>query len=245
MKLTDTQLVLLSAASQHEDGGVEIGPNLKGSASRKVLGKLAAGVRPGVGASPTTRRGQAAPAHRRPRGEAAAAICASGVPSKVQAEHRGVPRQAKLGKGRGIANAVPLLHHVFPRPGPALPAAPFAFPAALISVSNGRFEISAFEQCEHLHKEAGLVRVAGQARKPKTAMVLPWNLVGEHDGRGRRIAARPGAVAFWNLDIRCRAYAGDQVGAAFLLGSVPMYLRGVIDHECSRHGSRTRSLTEK
>jgi hypothetical protein len=40
MKLTDTQLVLLSAASQREDGGVEPGPNLKGSASRKVLGKL-------------------------------------------------------------------------------------------------------------------------------------------------------------------------------------------------------------
>jgi hypothetical protein len=40
MKLTDTQLVLLSAASQREDGGVEIGPNLKGSASRRVHGKL-------------------------------------------------------------------------------------------------------------------------------------------------------------------------------------------------------------
>jgi hypothetical protein len=40
MKLTDTQLVLLSAASQREDGGVELGPNLKGSASRRVLGKL-------------------------------------------------------------------------------------------------------------------------------------------------------------------------------------------------------------
>ena len=40
MKLSDTQLVLLSAASQREDGGVEIGPSLKGSASRKVLGKL-------------------------------------------------------------------------------------------------------------------------------------------------------------------------------------------------------------
>ena len=40
MKLTDTQLVLLSAASQREDGAVEIGPKLKGSASRKVLGKL-------------------------------------------------------------------------------------------------------------------------------------------------------------------------------------------------------------
>jgi hypothetical protein len=32
MKLTDTQLVPLSAAAQREDGTVEIGPKLKGSA---------------------------------------------------------------------------------------------------------------------------------------------------------------------------------------------------------------------
>jgi hypothetical protein len=36
MKLTDTQLVLLSAASQRQDGAVE----LKGGASHKVIGKL-------------------------------------------------------------------------------------------------------------------------------------------------------------------------------------------------------------
>ena len=40
MKLTDTQLVLLSAAAQHQDGAVEIGPKLKGNAAQKVLGKL-------------------------------------------------------------------------------------------------------------------------------------------------------------------------------------------------------------
>jgi hypothetical protein len=40
MKLTDTQLVLLSAASQREDGGVMLAPNLKGSAASKVVGKL-------------------------------------------------------------------------------------------------------------------------------------------------------------------------------------------------------------
>jgi len=40
MKLTDTQLVLLSAAAQREDGAIEIGPKLKGSAAQKVLGKL-------------------------------------------------------------------------------------------------------------------------------------------------------------------------------------------------------------
>jgi hypothetical protein len=40
MKLTDTQLVLLSAASQREDGAVEIGSKLKGDAAGKVIGKL-------------------------------------------------------------------------------------------------------------------------------------------------------------------------------------------------------------
>jgi hypothetical protein len=40
MKLTDTQLVLLSAASQREDGVIELAPNLKGGAARKVVGKL-------------------------------------------------------------------------------------------------------------------------------------------------------------------------------------------------------------
>src|SRR6266436_3161866 len=40
MKLTDTQLVLLSAAAQREDGTVEIGPKLKGSAPQKVLSRL-------------------------------------------------------------------------------------------------------------------------------------------------------------------------------------------------------------
>jgi Protein of unknown function (DUF3489) len=40
MKLTDTQLVLLSAASRREDGAIVLTPNLKGSAAGKVIGKL-------------------------------------------------------------------------------------------------------------------------------------------------------------------------------------------------------------
>jgi hypothetical protein len=40
MKRTDTQLVLLSAASQREDGTVEIGSKLKGGAADKMIGKL-------------------------------------------------------------------------------------------------------------------------------------------------------------------------------------------------------------
>ena len=42
MKLTDSQLVLLSAAAQRGDGAVEIDPKLKGGAAQKVLSKLRA-----------------------------------------------------------------------------------------------------------------------------------------------------------------------------------------------------------
>ena len=40
MKLTDTQLVILSAASQREDRAVVLPANLKGGAAHKVVGKL-------------------------------------------------------------------------------------------------------------------------------------------------------------------------------------------------------------
>src|SRR6202790_5829850 len=40
MKLTDTQLMLLSAASQREEHGIELGPNLKGGAAQKLVRKL-------------------------------------------------------------------------------------------------------------------------------------------------------------------------------------------------------------
>ena len=40
MKLPDSQLVLLSAASQRQDGAVELGPDLKAGASAKVVGRL-------------------------------------------------------------------------------------------------------------------------------------------------------------------------------------------------------------
>jgi hypothetical protein len=40
MKLNDTQLVLLSAASQREDRGIELAPNLTGDAAQKLVHKL-------------------------------------------------------------------------------------------------------------------------------------------------------------------------------------------------------------
>ena len=40
MKFTDTQLIILSKASQRDDRAVELPANLKGSAAHKVVGKL-------------------------------------------------------------------------------------------------------------------------------------------------------------------------------------------------------------
>jgi hypothetical protein len=42
MKLTDTQLVILSKASQRDDRIVELSPTLKGGAAHKVVGRLLA-----------------------------------------------------------------------------------------------------------------------------------------------------------------------------------------------------------
>jgi len=39
-KLTDTQLIILSTASQRDDRGVELPANLKGGAARKAVDKL-------------------------------------------------------------------------------------------------------------------------------------------------------------------------------------------------------------
>ena len=40
MKLAATQLVLLSAAAQRQDGAIELGPKLKGNASRLLSEQL-------------------------------------------------------------------------------------------------------------------------------------------------------------------------------------------------------------
>jgi hypothetical protein len=39
-RLTDTQLIILSAASQRDDRGVELPANVKDEAARKVVAKL-------------------------------------------------------------------------------------------------------------------------------------------------------------------------------------------------------------
>jgi hypothetical protein len=51
-RLTDTQLIILSAASQRDDRGVELPANVKGQAARKLVDKLIrAGLLEEVGAA--------------------------------------------------------------------------------------------------------------------------------------------------------------------------------------------------
>jgi hypothetical protein len=69
MKLTDTQLVLLSAASQREDHAIELGPNLKGAAPHKVVRRLL-----GEGLIEEIAAGGSLPAWRRDDGDGALAL---------------------------------------------------------------------------------------------------------------------------------------------------------------------------
>jgi hypothetical protein len=102
MTLTDTQLVLLSAASRREDGGIELAPNLKGGAAHRVLGKLLSeGLIEEIPAVARCRSGAVMMGK-----EASRCASPSGVlpPSRLrtaQRSHdRGVPRQRASGRCR-------------------------------------------------------------------------------------------------------------------------------------------------
>jgi hypothetical protein len=110
MKLTDTQLVLLSAASRRHDGAVEIGTKLKGSAADKVIGKLLSQHLieeiPAQGGLPVWRRDD-------DRGTLALRITAQGLAAigadheagatDVQVAHRGAKREGGQAPRRAAA----------------------------------------------------------------------------------------------------------------------------------------------
>jgi hypothetical protein len=68
-RLTDTQLIILSSASQRDDRGVELPANLKGEAARKVVDKL---IRAGL--LEEVRAGSSLPVWRRGDGSGAMAL---------------------------------------------------------------------------------------------------------------------------------------------------------------------------
>lgn len=94
MKVTDTQLVLLSAASQRADHAIELPDNLKGRAAHKVVGKLLT-----EGLVEEVRSGGDLPVWRRDQGEGAFSlrITSSGL-STIQVGDS--PEAKKVGAGR-------------------------------------------------------------------------------------------------------------------------------------------------
>jgi len=94
-QLTDTQLVLLSAAAQHPESAIELAPDLKGSAAKRTVGKL---LRDGLieeipasGALPVWRRDDVAgPLALRitPHGLAAIGAEAGASDRNLEKEHR-------------------------------------------------------------------------------------------------------------------------------------------------------------
>src|SRR3989442_11723138 len=69
VKLTDTQLVLLSRASQRDDGALEIPDTLKGGAAKKIVDKLL-----GAGLVEEVRAGSSLPVWRRDEQEGPIAL---------------------------------------------------------------------------------------------------------------------------------------------------------------------------
>jgi len=93
-RLTDTQLIILSAASQRDDRGAELPANVKGEAARKVVDKLIrAGLleeAPAAGSLPVWRRDDAS-------GPMALRITKQGLEAiDVEAETVAAPKQASV-----------------------------------------------------------------------------------------------------------------------------------------------------
>ena len=93
-RLTDTQLIVLSAASQRDDRGVELPANLKGEAARKVVDKL---IRAGL--VEEVRAGGALPVWRRDNetGPMALRITKQGLKSiEVEDEATAAPKDTRV-----------------------------------------------------------------------------------------------------------------------------------------------------
>jgi len=93
-RLTDTQLIILSAASQRDDRGVELPANVKGEAARKVVDKL---IRAGL--LEEVRAGGSLPVWRRDdeRGPMALRITKSGLDAiDVEEEVTAAPNETRV-----------------------------------------------------------------------------------------------------------------------------------------------------
>ena len=99
-KLTDTQLVLLSAAARHPEGAIEVAADIKGGAARKAVGKLLRGgfieEIPARGALPVWRRDD-------DQGPLVLRITPHGLAAiGVEAERKGAPHDTELASDRPL-----------------------------------------------------------------------------------------------------------------------------------------------
>ena len=88
MKLTDTQLVLLSRASQRDDGCLVMPENLKGGAAKKVVDKLLA-----AGLADEVQAGSSLPVWRRDEQEGAIALQITNAGLKAIRADKAEPEQ--------------------------------------------------------------------------------------------------------------------------------------------------------
>jgi hypothetical protein len=99
-RLTDTQLIILSAASQRDDRGVELPANLKGEAARKVVDKP---IRAGLLAE--TRASWSLPVWRRDDESGSMALCITknGLAAiDVEDEATAAPKDTSISHDRSV-----------------------------------------------------------------------------------------------------------------------------------------------
>jgi uncharacterized protein DUF3489 len=95
VKLTDTQLVLLSRASQRDDGCLVMPENLKGGAAQKVVDKLLA-----AGLADEVQAGSSLPVWRRDEQEGAIALQITNAGLKAIRADKAEPDQSSPGKSK-------------------------------------------------------------------------------------------------------------------------------------------------
>ncbi len=124
-KLTDTQLVLLSAASQREDGAIDPAQGLKGGLAKRAIGKLLTD-----GLVEEVPAGSTLPAWRRDddRGPLALCITARGL-AAIGIDKAAALPEVPLTSGRGEEEGDPT-RETAPRRTTVLPKATAARPAA-------------------------------------------------------------------------------------------------------------------
>jgi hypothetical protein len=103
VKLTDTQLVLLSRASQRDDGCLIIPENLKGGAAKKVVGKLLV-----AGLADEVQAGSSLPVWRRDEQEGSIALQITNVGLKaIRADRTEADQAVAAEEPKGRSSSTP------------------------------------------------------------------------------------------------------------------------------------------